>query len=244
MKKVVVVTGGSRGIGREICIQLSQQEDIVIINYNKSKKEAEEVYNYLKSKGYQVEIFKADVSKKDQVEDLFSFCISKFGRIDVLVNNAGISYEGLITDMSEEDWDWVIDTNLKSVFLCSKEALTYMLPNHSGKIINISSMWGQVGASCEVAYSTSKAGIIGFTKALAKEVGPSGIKVNTVAPGVIMTDMMSGFSQEDIDYLKNETPLVRLGQTKDIANLVSFLVSDKSDFITGQVLASNGGFVI
>lgn len=244
MKKVVVVTGGSRGIGREICIQLSQQGDIIIINYNKSKKEAEEVYNYLKSKGYQVEIFKADVSKKDQVEDLFSFCISKFGRIDVLVNNAGISYEGLITDMSEEDWDWVIDTNLKSVFLCSKEALTYMLPNHSGKIINISSMWGQVGASCEVAYSTSKAGIIGFTKALAKEVGPSGIKVNTVAPGVIMTDMMSGFSQEDIDYLKNETPLVRLGQTKDIANLVSFLVSDKSDFITGQVLASNGGFVI
>ncbi|MFR2519289.1 SDR family oxidoreductase, partial [Peptostreptococcus stomatis] len=146
--------------------------------------------------------------------------------------------------MNEEDWDRIIDTNLKSVFLCSKEALKHMISNHSGKIINISSMWGQVGASCEVAYSASKAGMIGFTKALAKEVGPSGINVNAIAPGVIMTDMMKDFGQSDIDYLKDETPLMRLGQPEDIANLVSFLVSDKADFITGQVLASNGGFVI
>ena len=191
-----------------------------------------------------MEIFKADVSKQDQVKAMFDFCMDRFGSIDVLVNNSGISYEGLITDMDEEDWDRIIDTNLKSVFLCSKEALKHMISNHSGKIINISSMWGQVGASCEVAYSASKAGMIGFTKALAKEVGPSGINVNAIAPGVIMTDMMKDFDQSDIDYLKDETPLMRLGQPEDIANLVSFLVSDKADFITGQVLASNGGFVI
>lgn len=198
----------------------------------------------LREEGYQVEIFKADVSKQDQVKAMFDFCMDRFGSIDVLVNNSGISYEGLITDMDEEDWDRIIDTNLKSVFLCSKEALKHMISNHSGKIINISSMWGQVGASCEVAYSASKAGMIGFTKALAKEVGPSGINVNAIAPGVIMTDMMKDFDQSDIDYLKDETPLMRLGQPEDIANLVSFLVSDKADFITGQVLASNGGFVI
>lgn len=198
----------------------------------------------MREEGYQVEIFKADVSKQDQVKAMFDFCMDRFGSIDVLVNNSGIRYEGLITDMNEEDWDRIIDTNLKSVFLCSKEALKHMISNHSGKIINISSMWGQVGASCEVAYSASKAGMIGFTKALAKEVGPSGINVNAIAPGVIMTDMMKDFGQSDIDYLKDETPLMRLGQPEDIANLVSFLVSDKADFITGQVLASNGGFVI
>lgn len=160
----------------------------------------------MREEGYQVEIFKADVSKQDQVKAMFDFCMDRFGSIDVLVNNSGISYEGLITDMNEEDWDRIIDTNLKSVFLCSKEALKHMISNHSGKIINISSMWGQVGASCEVAYSASKAGMIGFTKALAKEVGPSGINVNAIAPGVIMTDMMKDFDQSDIDYLKDETP--------------------------------------
>ncbi|MGP1618327.1 elongation factor P 5-aminopentanone reductase [Peptostreptococcus stomatis] len=244
MSKVVLVTGGSRGIGRQVAIQLAKEGYRLLINYNKSQKEAQETCRFLREEGYQVEIFKADVSKQDQVKAMFDFCMDRFGSIDVLVNNSGISYEGLITDMDEEDWDRIIDTNLKSVFLCSKEALKHMISNHSGKIINISSMWGQVGASCEVAYSASKAGMIGFTKALAKEVGPSGINVNALAPGVIMTDMMKDFDQSDIDYLKDETPLMRLGQPEDIANLVSFLVSDKADFITGQVLASNGGFVI
>lgn len=244
MSKVVLVTGGSRGIGRQVAIQLAKEGYRLLINYNKSQKEAQETCRFLRKEGYQVEIFKTDVSKQDQVKAMFDFCMDRFGSIDVLVNNSGISYEGLITDMDEEDWDRIIDTNLKSVFLCSKEALKHMISNHSGKIINISSMWGQVGASCEVAYSASKAGMIGFTKALAKEVGPSGINVNAIAPGVIMTDMMKDFDQSDIDYLKDETPLMRLGQPEDIANLVSFLVSDKADFITGQVLASNGGFVI
>ena len=244
MSKVVLVTGGSRGIGRQVAIQLAKEGYRLLINYNKSQKEAQETCRFLRKEGYQVEIFKADVSKQDQVKAMFDFCMDRFGSIDVLVNNSGISYEGLITDMDEEDWDRIIDTNLKSVFLCSKEALKHMISNHSGKIINISSMWGQVGASCEVAYSASKAGMIGFTKALAKEVGPSGINVNALAPGVIMTDMMKDFDQSDIDYLKDETPLMRLGQPEDIANLVSFLVTDKADFITVQVLASNGGFVI
>lgn len=244
MNKVALVTGGSRGIGRQVAIQLAREGYRVLINYNKSKSEAQDTCQLLRSEGCQVEIFKADVSKQDQVKAMFEFCIDRFGHIDVLVNNSGISYEGLLTDMEEEDWDRIMDINLKSVFLCSKEVLAYMVSNHHGNIINISSMWGQVGASCEVAYSASKAGMIGFTRALAKEVGPSGIRVNAIAPGVIMTDMMKDFCQADIDYLRDETPLMRLGQPEDIANLVSFLASDRADFITGQVLASNGGFVI
>ena len=244
MSKVALVTGGARGIGREVVIQLAEEGYRLLVNYNKSAEAALELASILKDKNYPVEIFQADVSRQDQVRAMFNFCMDRFGTIDILVNNSGISYEGLITDMEEDDWDRMMDTNLKSVFLCSKEALKHMLSNHSGKIINISSMWGQVGASCEVAYSASKAGVIGFTKALAKEVGPSGINVNAVAPGVIMTDMMKEFSQEDIDYLRDETPLMKLGYPIDIANLVVFLASDRADFITGQVLASNGGFVI
>ena len=184
------------------------------------------------------------MSKGSDVKALFDFCIEKYSTIDLLVNNAGISSEGLITDMTEEEWDEIVSVNLKSVFLCSKEALKTMISNHSGKIINMSSMWGVTGGSCEVAYSATKAGVIGFTKALAKEVGLSGINVNAIAPGVIMTDMMSEFTEDDIAALKDETPLMKLGSPKDIADAVLFLASERADFITGQVLGVNGGFVI
>ncbi len=244
MNKVAVVTGGARGIGREISIDLAKKNYSVLINYNNSKTLAEELKYELTDLGYEVDIFKADVSSQKEVTLLFEYCISRFKTVDVLVNNAGVSLEGLITEVDVEEWDRVIDTNLKSVFLCSKEALKIMLSNHSGKIVNIASMWGETGGSCEVVYSASKAGVIGFTKALAKEVGPSGVNVNAVAPGVIMTDMMSGFDEGEIDILKNETPLMKLGKTSDVSSLVVFLASDSANFITGQVIGVNGGFLI
>jgi len=244
MNKVAVVTGGARGIGRSISIKLARSGYKVLINYNSSKVLAEELRDSLSKEGCEVDIYRADVSKNSDVISMFDYCIERYSRIDLLVNNAGISSEGLVTDVSEEEWDRVIDTNLKSVFMCSKEALKYMITEHSGKIVNITSMWGVTGGSCEVVYSASKAGIIGFTKALAKEVGPSGINVNAVAPGVIMTDMMSEFSADDIETLKYDTPLMRLGTADDVAEVVLFLGSDRSDFVTGQIIGVNGGFVI
>lgn len=243
-KKVAIVTGSSRGIGKEIASELARNDYRVLINYKSSQKIAGELKEKLISEGCDVDIFKADVSKSRDVDELFSYCLKKYGTIDLLVNNAGVSLEGLITEVTEKEWDNVIDTNLKSVFLCSKKVLNTMISNHSGKIINITSMWGVAGGSCEVVYSASKAGIIGFTKALAKEVGPSGINVNAIAPGVIMTDMMGKFSDDDITALKDETPLMRVGSTEDVASLVVYLASEKSDFITGQIIGVNGGFVI
>ena len=169
---------------------------------------------------------------------------NKFGKLDVLVNNAGISKPCLFTDISYEQWDEMISTNLSSVYYVTKKALQYMLPNQSGHIINISSMWGLVGSSFEVDYSATKAGIIGMTKALAKELGPSNINVNAIAPGVIQTDMLNDIDEEIIEGLREETPNMRIGTVDDIANCALFLASDKSDFITEQVISPNGGFVI
>lgn len=243
-KKIAIVTGGARGIGREISIQLAKDGYTVIANYNSSKEQAMELEKFSKSNNLSIEVYRADVSKSDQVNKMISDTIEKYKRVDLLVNNAGISLEKLITDTTEDEWDKIFDINLKSVFMCSKAVLKNMIENKSGKIINISSMWGVAGGSYEVAYSATKSGINGFTKALAKEVGPSNINVNAVAPGVIMTDMMKDFSEEDIEALKYETPLMKLGKPSDIANIVSFLASEKADFITGQIINSNGGFVI
>ena len=170
--------------------------------------------------------------------------IEEFGFIDVLVNNAGISLSGLFTVTKEDEWDRVIATNLSSVYYCCKAVLPHMIREHKGAIVNIASMWGEVGASCEVAYSASKAGVIGLSKALAKEEGPSGIRVNAVSPGVIMTDMMKEYDETVCEELKEETPLMKLGSPSDVAEAVYFLSSDQADFITGQVLSVNGGFVI
>ena len=241
MSKVVLVTGGSRGIGRQVAIQLAKEGYRLLINYNKSQKEAQETCRFLREEGYQVEIFKADVSKQDQVKAMFDFCMDRFGSIDVLVNNSGISYEGLITDMDEEDWDRIIDTNLKSVFLCSKEALKHMISNHSGKIINISSMWGQVGASCEVAYSASKAGMIALAKSVAQEMGPKGVRANAIAPGFIDTAMTQQLSEEIRKEWTSKIPLRRGGTTEDIANTALYLASDLSSYVSGQVIQVDGG---
>ncbi|HEH6951915.1 TPA: SDR family oxidoreductase, partial [Clostridioides difficile] len=198
----------------------------------------------LNEKNFSVKLFKANISNREDVEDMVDYCIKEFGGLDVLVNNAGVSQDKLFTDITDEDWDNMMNINLKGSFYCSQVALKYMISEKKGNIINISSIWGISGASCEVHYSITKAGIIGMTKALAKEVGPSNIRVNSIAPGVINTDMLSGYNEEDIDALVEETPLMRLGTPEDIANCAIFLASDKSNFITGQVISPNGGFVI
>ncbi len=242
--KTAIVTGSSRGIGKKIAETFAENGYNVLINYNKCEDLAIDLMNTLKQNGCECEIFKADVSKFDESEKLIDFCIEKYGRIDTLINNAGISQIKLFTDITPEDWDSMIKTNLSSVFNCSKNALKYMIKEKNGSIINISSMWGISGASCEVHYSASKAGIIGLTKALAKEVGPSNIRVNCIAPGVIMTDMMNGFSQEELNMIKEEIPLNTFGTPKDVADTALFLASDSSKFITGQIIGVNGGQVM
>ena len=243
-KKTVVITGSSRGIGRACAILFAKNNYNVVINYNKSKELAEELFNDLKEAGYSVDIFKADISNRFEAISLINHCIGKFGKIDVLINNAGISQNKLFTDITDDDWNEMMGTNLNGIFYTTQKALQYMLPECSGKIINISSIWGMVGGSYEVHYSTSKAAIIGMTKALAKELGPSNIQVNCIAPGVIQTDMLNDIDEEIIEGLREETPLMRIGTVDDIANCALFLASDKSDFITGQVISPNGGFVI
>lgn len=243
-KKTVLITGASRGIGCATAKLFAKSGYNVLINYNKSEKEAYELYNSLKYKGYSVSIFKADISNKFEVNLMVNHCIGVFGKIDVLVNNAGITQSKLFTDITYEDWKEMMDINLNGIFYTTQKALQYMIPEMSGKIINISSIWGMVGGSFEVHYSTSKAAIIGMSKALAKELGPSNIQVNVIAPGVIQTDMLNDIDEDIIDTLREETPLMRLGTPEDIANCVLFLASEKSNFITGQVISPNGGFVI
>ncbi|MDP4118612.1 MAG: SDR family oxidoreductase, partial [Bacillota bacterium] len=187
---------------------------------------------------------KADVSKEKEAELVIDEALKCFGTLDVLVNNAAIAQQKLFTDITGEEWDRMFEVNVKGAFNCTKAALKYMIKEHRGKIINISSMWGVTGGSCEVHYSASKAAIIGMTKALAKEVGPSGIQVNCVAPGVIMTDMNSNLNEEAINEIKQETPLGVIGLPSDVAKTILFLASDGGDFITGQVISPNGGIVI
>ena len=243
-KKTVVITGASRGIGKATVEVFAQRGYNVLINFSQSEKEAISLYKNLKDKKFSVKLFKADVSNRVEVDAMMKFCVKEFGDIDILVNNAGISQEKLFTDITDEDWDRMINVNMSSVFICAQEVLKYMIPQKKGKIINISSIWGMVGASCEVHYSTAKAGVIGLTKALAKELGPSNIQVNCIAPGIIETDMLSSINQEQLDILRENTPLMRLGSPIDIAMCIFYLASLHADFITGQVISPNGGFVI
>lgn len=240
--KVAIVTGGAKGIGAEIVRTLAENGYIVILNYNNSKVQAEELKNEMLQKGFNIEVVKADVSNRNEVNSLIEFAIKKFKKIDILVNNAGISLEGLFTDVSEEMWQKIINVNLNSVFNCTQEVLKYMIKEKSGRIINISSIWGETGASCEVAYSTTKAAINGMTKALAKEVGLSNIRVNAIAPGIINTDMNSRLSYKELEQIKEQIPLNRIGNTKDIARCVKWLVED--EYTTGQIISINGGWYI
>ncbi len=241
--KVALVTGGARGIGKAICRSLANDGFKIAVNYNNSENEAKALKSEL-SEITEIEIFRCDVSDANAVKEMFSEISQRLGNVNVLVNNAGVAEQVLFTDITDEMWQRMINTNLSSAFYCSREALKNMINDKNGVIINIASMWGEIGASMEVHYSTAKAGLIGMTKALAKEVGLSGIRVNAVSPGVVLTDMMSSFSENDKEILKDETPLNTLGSPEDIAEAVSFLVSDKAKFITGQVLSVNGGFVI
>lgn len=243
-KRSVIITGASNGIGCRTSEIFAEAGYNVIINYFKSYYEAYSLYNQLTNQNCNVRIFKADVSKRNEVNAMIDFCIKEFGQIDILINNAGISQSKLFVDITEAEWDNMLDINLKGIFNCTQSALKYMLPVKSGKIINISSIWGITGASCEVHYSASKAGIIGMTKALAKELGPSNIHVNCIAPGIINTNMMNEYSKSDIDNLKEQTPLGNLGSSNDIAKLALYLASDDSNFITVQIISPNGGYVI
>ena len=236
--KVIVVTGGSRGIGAEIVKELARMRYTVILNYNKSETCAKNVENELKNEGYAVDIFKADVSNSIEAKNLIDFAIGKYSKIDVLINNAGICQDKLFTDITDEDWQNMMNNNLNSAFYCSREAAKNMIYNKSGLIINISSIWGITGGSMEVHYSTAKAGLIGFTKALAKELGPSNIRVNAIAPGIIVTDMNKGYSEEDLESIKNEIPLGKIGTTGSVARCVKWLLED--DYTTGEVISIKG----
>lgn len=244
--KNVLITGGSGGIGTALCTAFAQAGKNVAVHYNKNRENAEKLALEI-SKEYNVKAFavQADVADRKSVNAMFDEITAELGGIDILVNNAGIAQQKLFTDLTDGDWRNMLGTNLDGVFYCTQEALKrFMLPSHSGVVLNISSMWGQAGASCEVHYSAAKAGVIGLTKALAKELGLSNIRVNCIAPGVIMTDMMKGFDEQTIAELREETPLNTLGTPKDIADAAVFLCSDRAKFITGQVLGVNGGFVI
>lgn len=244
MLKTAIVTGGSRGIGAAIASEFARLGYNVLINYKSSEKQASALASSLRSYNSEIFTFKADVSKSDEVRSMTDFALEKFGRIDVLVNNAGVSYIDTINYLDESKSNEIFETNLIGAYNCCKEISRVMINQKRGKIINITSMWGETGASCEVAYSSSKAGVIGLTKSLAKELAPSGITVNAVSPGLIATQMNNSFSAEDLNYFIEEIPLGRIGTTEDIAYAVSFLASDKADYITGQVLSVNGGYVI
>ena len=242
MEQVALVTGASRGIGREIAKSLAKQNIKVIANYNNSEEKAIELKKELEAEGIEIDIVKADVSKREEIKNLVNYAIENYGKIDILINNAGISEYKLFTDETDEDWNIVINTNLYSAFATSQEVIPNMIKNKNGCIVNISSVWGMVGASMEVLYSVSKAGIDGLTKALAKELGPSNIRVNAIAPGIIDTDMCKNFSKEDLENIKEEIPLERIGNVEDISKCVNWLISD--NYTTGQIISINGGWII
>lgn len=240
MSKIILVTGGSNGIGADIVQTLAEDGNHVILNYNKSEQEAKKIQSDLKEKNIIIDIYKADVSNHIEVTKMINFCIDKYHKIDVLINNAGISQIKLFTDITDIDWNIMIQTNLTSAFYTIKDTLPSMIHNKSGLIINISSIWGQIGASCEVHYSVSKAGLDAITKSLAKELGPSNIRVNSIAPGIIDTKMNEHLSSEELEEIRQEIPLEKIGNPHSISKCIQWLIND--DYTTGQVIAINGGW--
>ena len=235
--KIILISGASRGIGKQTAIDLCKSGYTVIANYNQSKESAMEL-----KEQFNIDIFKADISNSTEINQLTNYFLNKYKKIDVLINNAVISQTKLFTDITDNDWNNMINTNLYSCFKLTQNCLPNMIHNKSGCIINISSMWGQVGASCESLYSITKAGIDAMTKSLAKELGPSGIRVNSIAPGFIDTDMNKCYSKEDVQNIINDTPLETIGKTTDISKCIKWLIED--NFTTGQIISVNGGFII
>lgn len=242
--KTVLITGASRGIGRACALAFAHAGWNVAVNYLNSGQKALTLLDEIKSAGSGGIAVCADVSSPDQAEMLFNKTAEKFGGIDAVINNAGIAQKKLFIDITQEDWQNMLNVNLSGTFHCCQQAVKHMMWSRRGCIINISSIWGITGGACEVHYSAAKAGIIGLTKALAKEAGQWNIRVNCIAPGVIDTDMMAGFSSQDIAELTSQTPLGRIGAPQDIAALALFLASADAQFITGQVISPNGGLVI
>jgi 3-oxoacyl-[acyl-carrier protein] reductase len=243
--KTVLITGSSRGIGKAMAQEFARLGYAVAVNYYKSEKEAKKLAAEIMTK-YKVPCgaYFADVKNRQQVAEMVKSVKSELGTIEVLVNNAGISTQKLFGDISQDEWQQMINTHINGAYNFTSEVLPQMLCNHKGKIINISSMWGVTGGSCEVHYSTAKAGLIGFTKSLAKEVAPNGINVNCICPGVIKTDMLNIFNEETLKALENEIPLKRLGTPEDVAKAAAFLASEEASYITGTVLNINGGYVM
>ena len=242
--KCAVITGASRGIGKAIALKLASLGANLVLNYRSSEQEALEVEKQVKDMGVDAISIKGDISKLEDVETLVSTAKEKFGAIDIMVNNAGITKDTLILRMKEEDFDTVIDVNLKGVFNCLKTITPVMVRQKYGKIINLSSVVGISGNAGQVNYSASKAGVIGMTKSLAKEVGSRGINVNAVAPGFIETDMTDVLGDKYKDEIKKNIPLKKLGKPEDVANVVAFLASENSDYITGQVIHVDGGMLM
>lgn len=239
-----LVTGASRGIGAAIALELAKEGWALAVNYRSSRDAADEVVKKITDEKGVAEAFEADVSDPEAVKRLFSDVSERLGFVEVLVNNAGISHIGLLQDMTDGEISRLIGVDLAGTVYCSREAVKAMIPRKKGSIINIASMWGEVGASCEAVYSACKAGVIGFTKALAKELGPSGIRVNCVSPGLIRTDMNKSLDSETLKELEEETPLLRIGAPEDVAKAAAFLTREEASFITGQVLPVNGGFIV
>lgn len=240
--KNALVTGASGGIGQAVARELARRGWGVALHYWKNEASARRLEEEILAGGGSARCYQADLTDPAQVEALFAAAEEDFGFLEGLVNNAGTAWKGLFTDMTLEDWRQVLDSDLTSVFLCCRRALPPMIRRKRGSIVNVSSMWGQVGASCEAAYSAAKAGVIGLTKALAKEEGPSGIRVNCLAPGVVRTPMNGDLSPEDLAALREETPLERIGSPEEIAQAAAFLL--ENTFVTGQVLGVNGGLVV
>ncbi|MGN0318452.1 MAG: elongation factor P 5-aminopentanone reductase [Lachnospira sp.] len=240
--KTIIVTGASRGIGRAIALSLAVPGNSLVISCLHSKEMLSEVYEIITSRGAQCEMFIGDMGNYSDVEKMFSLAVRSFGKIDILINNSGVSSIGLFQDMAEQEWDRIISANLKSVYNCSHFAVEDMIKRHSGIIINISSVWGVCGASCEVAYSASKGAVNSFTKALAKELAPSNIQVNAIACGAIDTDMNSHLSDEELSVLTEEIPAGRMGSPDDVASFVNNLINT-TPYLTGQVITLDGGWI-
>ncbi|CEP81680.1 3-oxoacyl-[acyl-carrier-protein] reductase [Paraclostridium sordellii] len=242
--KVALITGGSRGIGKAIAIKLASYKANIVINYTSNKEHALKVKEEIESYGVKSIVIKCDVSKSDEVNNMIEEVVKEFGQIDILVNNAGITRDGLLMRMKEEDFDSVIDINLKGVFNCTKSATKYMMKKRYGKIINISSVVGLIGNAGQANYCASKAGVIGLTKSSARELASRNINVNAIAPGFIDTDMTSVLNENLKETMLKNIPQNRFGSSEDVANLVLFLVSDMSSYITGQIINVDGGMVM
>ncbi len=242
--KTVLITGASRGIGAAAACAFAAQGYCVAVNYCTDQDGAEQVVREILAAGGEAFAVCADVADAEAVRAMTDTVLARCGQIDVLVHNAGVAQQALLTDTTPEEWHRLMGVHLGGVYYCARALIPHMVRCHSGCILTVSSMWGEVGASCEVAYSAAKAGLIGFTKALAKELGPSGIRVNCVAPGVIDTAMCATLDADTRAALAEDTPLMRLGTPQDVARALCFLASEDASFITGQVLGVNGGFVV